>query len=172
MNGLFWESFAGFNSALNKFEGRIIVSLAFISILGQLVLVLLIHFNEELQVHPLQLIKYITCVDAFIAVCFINSYFVCEVGLPWLYAWTVYGTTTPEALYASILTLELSINVLCLYAIFLMFLLNTFLAVDLILMLKHPFAIKEKRMQIYLIVSFVVAAVPTICGYKTLNRAS
>ena len=51
-----------------------------------------------------------------------------------------------------------------------MFLLNTCLCVDLILMLKYPFASKEKRMVLYMLFSIVGAAVPSLSLLFTAER--
>lgn len=118
----------------------------------------------------MNLIKYITIVDAFIATAILNSYFLCYFKQPQLFAMTVLFDNSIFAQTRSVWLLEVSINFLSLYAVFIMFLLNTCLAIDLILMLKYPFATKEKRTRLYLLFSLLIAAVPTLSWLLTAKK--
>ena len=48
-------------------------------------------------------------------------------------------------------------------------LLNMFLAIDLILMIKYPFKMKEKRVRAYLVVSAIISASYTAVYHKTIS---
>jgi hypothetical protein len=107
--------------------------------------------------------------DAFIVFQYVDSYFLCTNNLYKIFSKTVYFDMSLEKQFQSLSVLIVSENVLSLYAVFLMYLFNTCLAIDLILMLKYPFSPKEKRMTIYLYGSLVVGLLPTACIFLTVD---
>lgn len=60
-----------------------------------------------------------------------------------------------------------AVNTYSLLFLFLTINLNTCLAVDLVLMIKHPFSRKDDRLSVYLIVSTTIAALLAIANIST-----
>lgn len=90
--------------------------------------------------------------------CF-NQFFApmaCKFGFPSLMAATVLGKpATPENQYLAIQYIQRLSSFIEIYFLYLSLIATICLCVDLVLMIKHPFKMKEPRMKIYMIVSTV-----------------
>lgn len=67
--------------------------------------------------------------------------------------------------------LQLSTNIFGLFLLIASMMLNTFLGVDLILMIKYPFKVKDKRMPWYVMLSFLIAAFLALATLFTLYKS-
>lgn len=119
----------------------------------------------------MQLIKWITMVDTFFDLLLLSSFFVCDLRIPELFAASVLFDSSVAAQFQAFEILESAANVGTFSACLLSILLNTCLGIDLILMLKYPFAVKQKRTKIYLLASFAVATGIVLCWLTTFPGA-
>jgi hypothetical protein len=78
-------------------------------------------------------------------------------------------SSTIEDQYRALWILQASKNFLAILVSLTSFLLNTCLAIDLILMLRYPFANKSKNIPTYVVVSISIALVLTVSWYFTLH---
>jgi hypothetical protein len=87
---------------------------------------------------------------------------VCEWELYQLFAKTVLRSDAIEVQYRALWILKVSLNFSAYFLVFLTILLNTCLAIDLVLMIRNPFKAKEVRVPFYLwgciIVTFCLLA--------------
>jgi hypothetical protein len=67
-------------------------------------------------------------------------------------------------------TLLISSNIFIIWLLFAIVMLNICLGVDLILMIKYPFKIKDKRMPWYLATSFSIATFLVLATLFTLSN--
>lgn len=94
---------------------------------------------------------------------------VCSWHLYEIFAATVMFSSSSEAQLKALWIIQASKNAFVISLMFLTILLNTCLAVDLVLMIKHPFQVKEKRVSIYLAVSMAVTFFLIQAWYFTLE---
>jgi hypothetical protein len=128
-----------------------------------------IKFNPSLQVHPMKLIMWISFADSALANVVLISYSVCELHLYELFASTVMFSSTIEDQYRALWILQASKNILAVFLTLLIFLMNTCLAIDMIMMIRYPFSNKAKSIPVYLIYSFSIALGLTISAFCTLQ---
>lgn len=100
-------------------------------------------YNKELQVHPMKLLFYITLMDAMIGYNILAAYRICDWDLGKVYAETIMRDTSLKAKYEALQILYLSANIFGLFLLAATLMYNTFLGVDLILMIKYPFKVKD-----------------------------
>jgi hypothetical protein len=140
-----------------------------ISVVGYILLALAIYCNKELQIHPMRLFFVMSLVDAAVCLLVYEAGNVCTWNLYEFFAATVFFSEQPQAQYRALWILQATKNYFAILCMFTTIMLNTCLAVDLILMIKHPFKIKEKRTQVYIALSFAVAFLMTTAWAATLN---
>jgi hypothetical protein len=128
-----------------------------------------IKFNPSLQVHPMKLIMWIAFADSALINVVLMSYSVCELHLYELFASTVMFSSTVEDQYRALWILQASKNILTVFLTLLIFLMNTCLASDMIMMIRYPFSNKTKSIPVYLIFSFSIALGLTISAFFTLH---
>jgi len=122
----------------------------------------------------MQLVKLIMLVDVYVDIELFMSYFTYSFASSFnetvisFFSNASYQNAN-QGFVRSIILLYVSSNFSSLFAVIFSILLNTCLAIDLILMLKHPFAIKEKRTIIYVIISFVIAFFTTLSWILSLQ---
>lgn len=68
-----------------------------LSFCGYSLVALAIHYNPSLQVHPMKLIYYTCIVDAMLIMNVFSSYYVCDLKLYKLAAWTIYFSNSEHA---------------------------------------------------------------------------
>ena len=107
----------------------------------------------------MKLLFYISLVDAMIGFNLLASHKVCSWGLYKFFAKTVLKVDSTDTLgyWEALWTLIISMNIYSVWLLFATVMLNSCLACDLILMIKYPFKIKDKRMPWYIASSFSVA---------------
>lgn len=140
-----------------------------LSIIGYSLLALVIHRNKSLQVHPMNLIYYITIVDSLLLFDVYASFQVCRWHIFEVFASTVLFDSSPARQLDAIWITGASKNFIATGLSYLSILLNTCLAFDLILMIKFPFVVKEKRVPIYLASSIIVAVFVTVNWFLSLD---
>lgn len=131
----------------------------------------------------MKLIMYSAFADAILSFNLFSSYVICRFGLPELFAMTVLfqspaidqatGSQTSdwfEAKWKSLWILETAINFYSLLFLFFTINLNTCLAIDLILMFKHPFARKDDRLAPYIWTSFIIALALSVANIATVSN--
>jgi hypothetical protein len=94
---------------------------------------------------------------------------ICKYQLNEIFAASVFFNTSIEAQYRALWLLTASKNFLAIYLLFLSNLLNTCLAWDLILMIKYPFKVKEKRLTRYLCFSIGMSALICFAWITTID---
>jgi len=113
---------------------------------------------------------YISIVDAGLSWVYYAGYHVCDWNLPNLYMKTVYEQQSVQLEWRAVETLQASLNFSNYFFLFSTVLLNLMLSIDLILMIRYPFASKSKRVPVYLTSSFSVAFLMAFMGvYGTTN---
>ena len=112
---------------------------------------------------------WIALTDATLCNIVIMAYNVCDYRLYELFARTVLFSSTIESQYRALWILQASKNFIAIFLSLLTFLLNTCLAVDLILMLRYPFASKQKNIPIYLAFSLGIAILLSVIWVLTIH---
>lgn len=140
-----------------------------LSILGYSLLALVIYRNKSLQVHPMNLIYYITIVDSILLFDVFASFKVCSWHIYELFTKTVLFSNEPARQLDAIWYTGASKNLIATSLSYLSILLNTCLAIDLILMIKYPFVVKEKRVPLYLVGSILIAVFVTVNWFLSLK---
>jgi hypothetical protein len=143
-------------------------TLAGLSILGYSFIVLVTWFNIELQVHPLKLLFYISLADLFMIMVVFSGYKICDFNLHEFFAKTVLFSDTELSVYTALWLLNVYMNIFILFFVYVSVILNTCLAVDLVLMIKYPFKVKEKRLPRYFAVTLIISVVMTAAGMHTV----
>ena len=82
---------------------------------------------------------------------------------------TVLFSSNIEEQYRALWLLEASKNFFAMFLMFTTVMLNTCLAIDLILMIKHPFKAKEKRVTNYVVASITLSFVLVLAWTWTLE---
>jgi hypothetical protein len=137
------------------------------SVCGYSLLALVIYCNKELQIHPMKMFMVMALVDAATCLVIMEANDICKLSLYKVFAATVYFSTDPYAQYRATWILIAAKNFAIVFLMLLSNMLNTCLAVDLILMIKHPFKVKEKRFSLY--IWFSVCASVLICAAWVLT---
>jgi len=127
------------------------------STIGYSLIAMFIYLNKNLQAHPMRLIMYISMVDSALCWNYYAGYNICKWNLPTLYMRTFLLEDSYQAEWRALQTLTATINFSNLTFFFATVLLNLMLSIDLILMIKYPFASKSKRVPLYLLISFTFA---------------
>ena len=117
----------------------------------------------------MNLIYYITIVDSILLFDVFASFEACSWHVYQVFAQTVFFSTTLERQLDAIWITGASKNLIATSLSYLSILLNTCLAIDLILMIKYPFIVKEKRVPIYLVSSIIIAIFVTFNWYSSLR---
>ena len=102
---------------------------------------------------------YISFAEAYILFSLVQQFWACELGFNKLFAYTVYYDGSVNAqmnALVKIITVSLLIGVCCTIFTILM---QTFLCLDLILMIRYPFEKKEPRVKKYLLFSLVICVI-------------
>jgi hypothetical protein len=139
------------------------------SAVGYILLALAIYSNTELQIHPMKMFMIMALVDTATLFLMFFAGDICKYRLNEIFAATVFFSTSLEAQYRAAWLLIASKNFFAIYLMFLSNLLNTCLATDLIIMIKHPFKVKEKRLTMYLWFSFGLSALICIAWVLTFD---
>jgi hypothetical protein len=147
----------------------VLVVVGLIGVLGNIWLVFLIKYNKDLQVHPMKLIMAISFVDAYMNLNMVANSDICSYGQQKLFARTVLFDSGPVAEYTSLYLLYNISNASDVFLLFVTILLNTFLALDLILMIRLPFKSKESLYTIYLTSSVLISATLSV-SYMLIGR--
>jgi hypothetical protein len=142
-----------------------------LSIIGYSIMALVIWWNKELQVHPMKLILYIAMVDTALSLISFTSYNICAWKIYEFFSHYVYFRTDWFAYQRSLWVINVSANYFSVFLIFMSIMLNACLAVDLILMLKHPFKSKEARIPLYLVSSIAVTVFITTAWLMTVYKS-
>jgi len=159
-----------YNNGKNVFEDTWWFStISILSILGFLGLGLAIKFNPSLQVHPMKLVMWISFADSALCNIVLMSYNVCSDHLYEFFASTVMFSSDIEDQYRALWILQASKNIIAVFLTLLIFLMNMCLAIDLIWMIRYPFASKSKNIPLFLLFSFSVALVLTVLWYNTIQ---
>lgn len=117
-----------------------------ISVLLGLTFFSFVYYNKELQVHPMKLIMFMALAESTVQFSLFSQFFICTTGANQLFNYTVFFSSDDITLARSTIILQYSSMLVAFICVNLSIVLNTMLCLDLILMVRYPFAEKENRL--------------------------
>ena len=117
-----------------------------ISVLLGLTFFSFVYYNKELQVHPMKLIMFMTLAESAVQFALLAQFYICTTGANKLFNYTVFFNSDDFTLARSTIILSYSSMFVAFLCVNLSIVLNTMLCLDLILMVRYPFAMKENRL--------------------------
>ena len=136
---------------------------------------IIIWYTEELQVHPMKLIMYITAAESVTLLMSSISYRTCTLNLPEIFSYTVYWSSDYFTKFRALNCLKFFTRNILVFSVVCAMWLNFFLCVDLILMIRKPFQQKEGLMWKYLTYTLALSLFSTSLanpgweGYSIIN---
>ena len=110
----------------------------------------------------MKLIMYLALVESGYQFFLIQQFYICKFNLHQLFAQTIYYSVDPYYVYKATNILMCSCLFQATFCIQLGQLFNICLCVDLVLMVRYPFDSKDGRVNRYLIISILLALIPSI----------
>ena len=122
--------------------------------------------NKTLQAHPMRLFMFITLFESLALLHMYPSLNMCAFRLPDLFSLTVFYSASYYHLYRSISILWNAAYIIRFTSFYMALNLTTCLCLDLILMIRKPFADKESRVNKYLAACFIpTASIVTLSSF-------
>ena len=127
-------------------------------------------YTKELQVHPMKIIMFLAFAESIFQYLLLEVNYICKFKQNQLLSWTVYFGVSDYDLARATTMLATSSDFFALSCVSIAISLNTFLCLDLILMVRFPFTKKEGRTAYYLAYSVLVSvAITTLTVFYSTN---